>query len=47
MTKASLGRGKTGSDPVDHGKLGLKRSVLCEGKGLIGLEVDGTNQHDM
>ena len=39
---------KTGKNPTDRGKVGVKRSVLCEGTGIpIGLAVDGANRHDM
>jgi putative transposase len=40
--------GKTGRNPTDRGKSGVKRSLLTEGQGVpIGLEVDGANRHDM
>jgi len=39
---------KTGSNPTDRGKDGVKRSLLCEGAGIpVGLAVDGANRHDM
>jgi putative transposase len=39
---------KTGKNPTDRGKTGVKRSVLCDGTGIpIGLAVDGANRHDM
>jgi putative transposase len=39
---------KTGANPTDRGKNGVKRSVLCDGAGIpIGLAVDGANRHDM
>ncbi len=48
MTKAPLGGGKTGPNPTDRGKGGVKRSLLTEGHGVpIGLVVDGANRHDM
>lgn len=48
MTKAPLGGQKTGRNPTDRGKQGVKRSVLTEGQGVpIGLAVDGANRHDM
>ena len=48
MTKAPLGGGKTGPNPTDRGKSGVKRSRLPEGHGVpIGLAVEGANQHDM
>jgi transposase len=40
--------GKTGPNPTDRGKSGVKRSVLTEGHGVpIGLVVEGANRHDM
>ena len=40
--------GKTGPNPTDRGKSGVKRSVLTEAKGIpVGLAVDGANRHDM
>ncbi len=40
--------GKTGRNPTDRGKSGVKRSVLTEGHGVpIGLAVEGANRHDM
>jgi putative transposase len=48
MTKAPLGGEKTGPNPTDRGKSGVKRSVLTEGHGVpIGLEVEGANRTDM
>lgn len=39
---------KTGPNPTDRGKRGVKRSLLTEGHGVpIGLVVDGANRHDM
>ena len=39
---------KTGRNPTDRGKQGVKRSLLTEGHGVpIGLAVDGANRHDM
>ena len=38
---------KTGKNPTDRGKLGVKRSVLTDGHGMpIGLAVAGANVHD-
>lgn len=38
---------KTGKNPTDRGKLGVKRSVLTDGRGVpIGLAVAGANRHD-
>jgi putative transposase len=39
---------KTGPNPTDRGKSGVKRSLLTEGHGLpIGLTIEGANRHDM
>ena len=39
---------KTGPNPTDRAKKGVKRSVLTEGCGVpIGLAIDGANRHDM
>jgi len=38
---------KSGSNPTDRAKRGVKRSVLTEAHGLpIGLAIDGANRHD-
>ena len=48
MTKAPLGGEKTGPNPTDRGKSGLKRSLLTEGHGVpIGLTIEGAQRHDM
>jgi transposase len=48
MTKAPLGGERTGPNPTDRGKSGVKRSILTEGHGVpIGLAVEGANRHDM
>lgn len=48
MTKAPLGGKKTGPNPTDRGKGGVKRSLLTEGQGIpIGWVIDGANRHDM
>ena len=40
--------GKTGRNPTDRGKIGVKRSRLTEAQGVpVGLVVDGANRHDM
>ena len=40
--------GKTGPNPTDRGKSGVKRSLLTEAGGIpVGLAVDGANRHDM
>jgi putative transposase len=47
MTKAPLGGEKTGKNPTDRGKSGVKRSILSEGNGIpIGVTVEGANTHD-
>jgi transposase len=39
---------KTGPNPTDRGKEGVKRSLLTEGHGVpVGLAVAGANRHDM
>ena len=39
---------KTGANPTDRGKGGVKRSLLTEAEGIpVGLAVDGANRHDM
>jgi putative transposase len=36
-----------GKNPTDRGKIGTKRSLLTDGRGVpIGLAVDGANRHD-
>ena len=48
MTKSPLSGGKTGANPTDRGKRGVKRSLLTEASGIpVGLTVDGANRHDM
>jgi transposase len=48
MTKAPLGGKKTGRNPTDRGKSGVKRSLLTDGNDIpIGLAIDGANRHDM
>ena len=47
MTKAPLGGKSTGPNPTDRGKLGVKRSLLTEAKGIpIGVVVAGANRND-
>ena len=39
---------KTGKNPTDRGKLGTKRSVLTDARGVpLGVEVSGANTHDI
>jgi putative transposase len=48
ITKAPLGGKKTGPNPTDRGKSGVKRSLLTEGHGVpIGVVAEGANRHDM
>lgn len=48
MTKAPLGGEKTGPNPCDRAKGGVKRSLLTEATGIpVGLVVEGANRHDM
>jgi len=43
-----LAEKKTGKNPTDRAKLGTKRSVLTDAKGIpLGLAVDGANRHDV
>lgn len=38
---------KTGKNPTDRGKLGVKRSVLTDARGVpLGIAIDGANAHD-
>ncbi|AAM07410.1 TPA: IS5 family transposase [Methanosarcina acetivorans] len=47
MTKAPLGGAGTGANPTDRGKIGTKRSLLTDGKGIpLSVVVDGANRHD-
>jgi transposase len=48
MTKAPLGGEKTGKNPTDRGKKGVKRSLLVEANGIpVGVAVEGANRNDM
>ena len=39
---------KTGANPTDRGKQGVKRSLLTEAAGIpIAIAIDGANRHDM
>jgi transposase len=43
-----LGGKKTGKNPTDRAKQGVKRSLLVEADGIpVGLAVDGANRNDM
>jgi putative transposase len=45
---AACGLKKTGANPTDRGKQGVKRSLLTEAHGIpIAVVVDGANRHDM
>lgn len=47
MTKSPLGGEKTGKNPTDRGKLGTKRSLQTDARGIpIGVAVGGANTHD-
>ncbi len=47
MTKAPLGGEKTGRNPTDRGKRGVKRSLLVDANGIpIGAAVEGANRND-
>ena len=48
MGKAPLGGGgKTGRNPTDRGKRGVKRSLLTDGRGLpLGVVIGGANRND-
>ena len=39
---------KTGPNPTDRGKLGIKRCIICDGQGIpVGVELEAANPHDM
>lgn len=39
---------KTGQNPTDRAKKGVKRSIITEAKGIpLGVAIDGANRHDM
>jgi putative transposase len=43
-----LGGKKTGKNPTDRAKQGVKRSLLVEANGIpVGMAVDGANRNDM
>ncbi len=43
-----MGGKKTGPNPTDRGKAGVKRSLLTEGHGVpIGVTIEGAHRHDM
>jgi hypothetical protein len=48
MSKAPLGGEKTGPNPTERGKSGVKWSVITEGHGVpLAVVIEGANQHDM
>ncbi|WP_460586566.1 IS5 family transposase [Hymenobacter arcticus] len=48
LHKAPLAGKKTGPNPTDRGKGGVKRSLLTEARGIpVGLVLDGANRHDV
>ena len=48
LHKAPLGGKKTGPNPTDRAKGGVKRSLLTEARGIpVGLVLEGANRHDM
>lgn len=48
MTKAPLGGEKTGKNPTDRGKSGVKRSLMTDAAGVpIAVVIDGANRHDL
>jgi len=45
---SAFGFKKTGANPTDRGKQGVKRSLLTEAAGIpLALAIDGANRHDM
>jgi putative transposase len=45
--KGAFGWGKTGRNPTDRGKLGVKRSLLTDGQGVpLAAVIDGANRND-
>jgi putative transposase len=47
MGKAPRGGEKTGRNPTDRGKRGVKRSLLTDGRGVpLGAVIDGANRND-
>lgn len=47
MGKAPLGGEKTGANPTDRAKRGVKRSLLTDGQGMpLSICVDGANRND-
>jgi len=47
MKKTPLGGAGTGANPTDRSKIGIKMSILTDGKGIsLSVAVDGANRHD-
>jgi putative transposase len=47
MTEAPVGGKKTGRNPTDRVKRGVKRGLLTEGRGIpVEVVVDGANRND-
>jgi putative transposase len=47
MAKAPLGGEETGKNPTDRAKIGTKRSLWTDGRGVpLGIAVSGANTHD-
>lgn len=48
MTKSPLGGGDSGKSPVDRGKMGVKRSLCTDAKGIpLSIVIAGANRHDV
>ena len=48
LHRVPLGGKKTGPNPTDRGKGGVKRSLLTEAQGIpAGLVPEGANRHDV
>jgi hypothetical protein len=45
--RAVFGGGKTGPNPTDRAKLGSKRRLICDGRGVpLVIQLTGTNRND-
>lgn len=48
MVPAPLGGQQTGANPTDRGKLGTKRHLLIDGRGVpLSVHITGANRHDI
>ena len=48
MAPAPLGGNKTGPNPTDRGKVGTKRHLLVDGRGVpLAVHLSGANRHDI